>query len=692
MKPPVIEGQKTRHVTHGRKTGHPAAACRRVQRALILAAFGFLALLILPLVGGAEADILNKNDTKYAKAAFKAMKANRWRGAMGHMGRIQDPTTRRIIQWLALTRPGASTSFKDISTFLETAPGWPQESTLRRRAEEAMTAKTPDAAVFAWNKKYGMASTDGRARLIAALIAAKRTAEAKKMVRDVWINGNFTKSREKAFYRRYRKHLTAEDHIARLERLLWDERYWPARRMLWKVNKNYRALAEARLMLMRREGNVDTAIARVPEELKNDPGLTFERLRWRRRKGKDTAFDILKANKNLNAGRPEKWWVERSYLARRALRKGDITEAYRIASQHGLSAGAKFAEAEWLSGWIALRFLNDAESAFRHFRNMKEKVSYPISVARANYWAGRAAGTLGNGDIALGYYETAAEYTNTYYGQLAAEKLDRNRGVVFPPKLSPSANEQAIFNANELVRAARILAELDQSDQLRPFVHSLLKRTDTPIWQSMTATLALKLGRPDLAVSVAKIAERNGTSLAGAGYPQLTPPKRHKNAAPTKPETPLILAMIRQESAFYVSARSRANALGLMQILPSTARRVARELKVSYSKSKLTKDPTYNLTLGQSYLAGLLEEFEGSYVLAVAAYNAGPSRSRRWLREFGDLRAADIDPVDWVEQIPIYETRNYVQRVLENLQVYRQQLNNNKKIRVALNLEQDLRR
>ena len=274
----------------------------------------------------------------------------------------------------------------------------------------------------------------------------------------------------------------------------------------------------------------------------------------------------------------------------------------------------------------------------------------------------------------------------TYYGQLAMARLKPGNGLKIPTEPKPSVDQTEAFDRHELVRVVKILARLKQRDHLRPFILALREFDQSPGWQALTAGLAGTSGRPDLAVGVAKKAILNGTKMIEAAYPTMLPAKKPRRAVL---EMPLVLAVIRQESAFDTKAISPAGARGLMQLLPRTARRVAKNLKLRYSRRRLTTDPAYNLTLGQAYLASLIDAFDGSYVLALAGYNAGPTRARQWVRANGDPRDRGVDVIDWIEMIPIGETRNYIQRVLEGVQVYRARLNHTE---VALALERDLNR
>ncbi len=639
-----------------------------------------------PLVSGAAAGSLTPHDSAAAKAAFTAIKGGDWKRARRDALPIKDPVAAKLFDWLDLTRQGATASFARIARFLAENPQWPMRSLLLRRAEEAISDNMPSRKVLDWFDDRLPASAIGQVRHGAALVASGQIVAGRAALRAAWVDGNFTKRQERRFYRRYRKYLTRQDHIERLDRLIWRGRYWPARRMLWKVNADWRALAEARLMLMRMNGNVDRAIERVPAALKDHPGLVYERLRWRRRKGLDSAVELIDGAPSEPA-HAEKWWRERSILARRALRKGHISEAYRLVKGHGLEQGPAFAEAEWLAGWIMLRFLKEHATALRHFKAMYTSVAFPISRARGAYWAARAAEKAEKVKLAKTWYRSAARFSTTYYGQLAAARLAPGSTITLAPEPLPSTEEADAFADQELVRAVEILDALGERERLRPFILRLSELREAAGWQKLTADLARTHHRPDLAIAVAKKASRAGRELIMVGYPTVTlPPVRRGKP---RLEVPLVLAVVRQESAFQPKAQSGAGARGLMQLLPRTARDVAKELKIQYTRGRLTADPRFNLELGQAYLANLLSTFQGSYVLALAAYNAGPSRARRWMRMHGNPRHESVDVIDWIEMIPIEETRNYIQRVMEGVQVYRGRLNG---MEVALNLERDLKR
>jgi len=646
-------------------------------------------VLILGIAAGPALAALSADDVRAAKAAFQALDDKRIKRATRLAGRIDDKLPLKVISWYRFTGDGATASFEEISAFIRQNPDWPRQDRLRRNAEEAMPENLPADQVLTWFGGRKPESGAGLIRLGAALIEKGEKKKARAVVRYAWINGNFGKKQERRFYKRYRKLLTREDHLARLDRLLWEGRIWPVRRMLWKVDPDYRALGIARFLLRHRRGNVDKAIAKVPAALKNNLGLVYERLRWRVRKGRDMDARNMLVTLPQALPYPEKWWKERARIARKAISRGHMSEAYRVARGHGLKSGPAFAEAEWLAGWVALRFLKDHEKAMDHFLKMFVAVKYPVSRARGAYWVARAAEAMHEDAQAEAWYETAAKHRTTYYGQLALARLSNGHGPDLPAAPKPGSKEKAAFNSNELVRVIRVLSAIDEKERLKPFLLRLQELRPSPGWRVLAADLAGSHGRYDVAILISKKAARDGIKLVSAGYPALRLPGPPKGRQAFALERPLVLAMIRQESAFYPKAISPAGARGLLQLMPRTAKKIAKRARLPYSRRRLREDPRYNLVLGQSYLRGLLDTFKDSYVLSLAAYNAGPARARKWSKANGDPRDNAVDAVDWIELIPFEETRNYVQRVLENLQVYRTRTLG---AQLAQNIEKDLKR
>lgn len=614
---------------------------------------------------GVDETALSKSDIAAYRAAFTSAQAGEWHQATQLAATAKQKLPGKVLSWLRYKTPRSGARFERIADFIASNPGWPGLRDLRRRAEEAMRGAMPHRDVLAWFQRHPALTAPGSTRYARALIATGQRQRATRFLRNAWIGLNMSAREGRAFRREFRKYLRAGDHAARLDRLIWDQRIGAARRQMQRVGRDRRNLAHARLMLMQRTGGVDGAIARVPLAMRGDSGLIYERLRWRRRKGfTDSAIELLR-RPPAQLQRPQKWWYERAILARRALRAGEITRAYRLARDHRQTAGAAFAEAEWLAGWIALRFLGDGDIALGHFTRLYDKARYPISRARGAYWAGRATETSGRTfpNKALNWYRLAAKHLTTFYGQLAQNRLV---GIIEPqPEPAPNRSERKAFEKRERVQLVRMLSALEQRDLVKIFLSSLMRDTGHRANWTLVARLANDIGRSDLSVHAAKQAVRDGVLLSEAGYPALPA------SLGAGPDPALIHALIRQESAFDTEAISRAGARGLMQLMPATAKHVARRLKVRYSRQRLTTDPGHNVSLGSAYLAQLMRRYDGSIVLALAAYNAGPMRVNRWLRANGDPRATSVrDAIDWVEAIPIAETRNYVQRVLENLPIY----------------------
>ena len=618
--------------------------------------------------GGSEL-VLSAHDRELYLAAFAASKANKWRAARRLAAGGRHALAAKLIDWLYFTQPGRTGSFAKISSFMTANPQWPKQTTLRRAAELALTGKTAPVDVITWFARFPPVSGIGRFRLGEALLAIGGHDDGREMLRQTWIRDDLPRRIERALYRRHRRSLSQADHAARLDRLLWDRRRGAAHRMLSKVDPDHRRLGTARLALMEFAGGVDRAIDRVPEHLKVDPGLAYERVRWRRAKGfHDRAREILLAPPE-NLVRPDKWWKERHIQVRRLLRKGHVSEAYRMAREHGQVARASRAEAEWLAGWIALDFLGDHDVAYIHFIAAHEIVRFPISLARGAYWAGRAAEAMGAPELAATWFSEAAKYPAVYYGQLALLRQHNPAALVLPPDPVPDSAEAEKLRNHELVQAVRLLAELGRRDLIGPFLFQLNATAETAGEHALIAVLAESAGTTSLAVATAKRSHRAGVLLSKRGYPIVELPDGIES------DRALLLELARQESEFNPNAISPAGARGLMQLMPRTARSVARDLKIAYSKSKLTTDPSYNARLASAYLADLLESYDGTYVLALAAYNAGARNVARWLRDWGDPRRGEVDAIDWVELIPINETRNYVQRVIEAFHNYRYRLN-----------------
>ncbi len=629
-----------------------------------------------------HAEDLSDADRTAAVAAITAARAGNWTEAYTDAGRSANPLPMKIVKWLDFTRSNVTGRFSDISVFIEQNPDWPGQKILRRQAEEALASESDDVAA-AWLKRFPPVSPLGKARLASIEMARGDTEGGLAALRQAWIDGDFNIGDEHDFLARYRANIRPEDDVKRLDRLLWDRQEEAARRMLPLVPPDYRAEAIARLALYARAPNAGTLVAQVPEALRGDPGLIFDIIHWDRHEDQyDAAAQLLLAHPD-NPVRPANWAGEREIVARQLLSVGNADLAYKVIQQNTLSDSAAYSDAEFLSGYIALRFLKDPKLAFQHFSRVLARATTPWGKSRAAYWSGRAAAAEGKPDLATKWYAAGAENMATFYGQLAAHQLGNDAPPHPLPEPRPTPEQLADFQAKPLVQAASLFAGAGDRDHLKIFLMQVADQSKQPVEFAMVAAYAERLGRVDVAIAVAKRSIDAGMPLMIHGYPVTAlPPGGDVEPA-------LLLAIVRTESAFDQDAMSGVGARGLMQLMPATAALISKQQQLPYSVDRLTSDGLYNLTLGRAYVEKMLDEFGGSYPLAIAAYNAGPGRIREWLQEYGDPRGKQIDMVDWIEAIPFSETRLYVQRVLESVQIYRGQNTNNT---AAFSLAADLAR
>jgi soluble lytic murein transglycosylase len=612
----------------------------------------------------AAGDLSEAERQRYASAMALLQDGDPERGlALAAQG--SHPLADKIISWLDLGRRDSEATFAEISAFIQTNPDWPGLFGLYRNAEPQLPESLSPAEVLAWFGDRLPITGKGALRHVAALWDSGQQTRARAAARRYWVDVDFEPDEESVFRSRFKSLLRREDEIARLDRLLWDRRSDAAERQLQRVPPGLAAVARARLALMANRRGVDALIARVPPPLRDDPGLIYDRAVWRQQRGRlEGVVELLDA---LPPEVPQNgaWWRLRNWVAWRALDRNDYALAYRMSAGHGNADGIPFADGEWQAGWLALKYLDEPAKAYEHFVRLHDGVGSEISKSRGAFWAGEAATELGRPEDARRWYEAAAAYPTTFYGQLADQRMGRSR---VPPSVAllvvPEAM-RAAFEAKDTVRAVRLLGLLEQPRLQDLFVARLRQDARELGDYRLIIDLAKEAGREDLALRAAKAARRDGHDLHPLLYPRRALP-----VGPA-PEPALVLAVMRQESEFYPGARSPVGALGLMQLMPATARHAARGIGLPFSRNRLTDDPDYNVRLGQAYLNELLAEFDGSYILALAAYNAGPNRARSWIGLYGDPRDPSVDKLNWIERIPFSETRNYIQRILESLVVYR---------------------
>jgi len=628
--------------------------------------------------------VLSARDRELFTQAVRAAAKRQWGAARQAAARAGNPLIPKIIEWAYLREPGPHVGFLERTAFLTAHPDWPSSVEMRRQAEGAIDDDVSMAAVADWFAKNPPLTTSGKIAHARGLRLTGKPTEAEALARETWRSGNFDRTEETEFLRDFGAILRPDDHRVRVDTILYAEQTAAAQRLLPRVDPDYAKVARARIALIASAKNIDGIIAAVPASLQNDAGLIYDRIRWRRARGNEDEARALIPEFALNSPRPDLWWRERHILARDALSKGFITEAYKIARHHGATDALSVSEAEWLAGWIALRFLKDGETALPHFEKVYDVVQMPVSLAKGAYWVGRTTESLGRPDIANEWYTRAAAYPNTYYGQLALSRIKGGAAPLLPQDPAPTAEERTAFYAREITTALRMVLEIDAKSYQRAFALAAADASDLAADRHMVGEIVSQHRRQDLGVVIARQSARDKFILLEYGYP--VPDYNYPGA----PERALILSIARQESNFDIAAQSPVGARGLMQLMPPTATAVARANKLRYDRNRLTTDGAYNLRLGASYLDSMVRNFDGSYIMAAAAYNAGPSRPRAWSKQFGDPRDPSVDAVDWVEMIPFSETRTYVQRVMENVMIYRAKLSDTKQM--GANLEAELSR
>ena len=623
-----------------------------------------------------KSEVLSKKDFKIARSVFEAIDKKKWQTALKLSKKAKDKSLYKLVNYLYLKKSSNTASFYDYISFINKNPNFPRINRLRYLAEHKINLKTHNpTSVSKWFGDEEPLSEFGRIKLGEIKILQGDYETGAQLIKKGWIEAKLNKSSLRYLRKKYKKIITVEDNIKRADWHAWEGKHWDVQRMLRYLPKDYTALFRARQLLMSRSYGVDSAIKKVPAKLKNDIGLRYDRLKWRRRRGRlDPSLEILfeLPKDPLKLVRPDIWWKERSILTRSLIYKKKYPLAYKVSSNHSLIEGPEYAEAEWLSGWIALTFLNDPNLALDHFKNFYENVGYPISLSRGAYWLGKTYKKIKNKQKSDEWFEEASKYLNTYYGQLAFVEIKPNQAFSLEDQNKVSEKYIKEFYKNPLVKIVRLLKELDKTKHTKDFLKHLALQNIDKGSEILAGKLAIEVGRYDFGIQIAKEASYEKRFYNEVNYPVIQTPEIVNKKR--MPKTELVLAVIRQESEFDQKANSYAGARGMMQLMTYTAKLVAKQARLSYSKSKLTSDPYYNIKLGSYYLAGLLEEYEGSYPFALAAYNAGPKRVKYWKKINGNPQKGKIDYVDWVELIKFKETRNYVQRVIENVNVYRYML------------------
>ncbi len=584
----------------------------------------------------------------------------------------------KLVELLFLRDHPNDAGYQRIIDFLNAAPKWPMTESLMKRAERSLYVNgEPPQVVMGHFANRKPVTSEGRLALARALIAQGDMDGARAQVQKVWYNPELDPKLESQAVGEFGKFLTTDDYKVRMWRQIYAQETNAAIRTSKKINGDFQKAAAVAQKLLRGEGGAEKAYAALPKAMREQLGMKYALVRFLRKKeaySKARAVLVTIPGDPGKMGDPEAWWTERRIVARHSvgINHRDAAKAgYQIAKAHGFTSGENAMEGEFLAGWIALRYLKKPDIALGHFGRLAEIADTRTEKARAGYWTGRALEASGRKGEAKASYKAAAQYSTVYYGQLAREKI--GLGSVPEEIESGQASDaaRARVDKDEVARAFTMMAEAGAKNDLYMFIWSFANRFKNTDEMNAAASLMWDVGGATMSVRLAKAAAARNVDIDSWGYPIRALPEWKQIGRAV--EKPLVFALARQESEFNPKAGSRVGAQGLMQIMPGTAKMIARQYGLSYSAEKLM-DPNYNVKLGAAHLGDLINNFGGSYVLTLVAYNAGPRRSREWVAEYGDLRTGEADPIDWVESIPFQETRQYVQKVMQNLHVYRSRL------------------
>jgi soluble lytic murein transglycosylase len=611
-------------------------------------------------------------DLAAVKQAIELARRGKPREAGDVQSRIEDPLARKLIEWVILRSDENNAEFSRFRNFIVANPSWPSLMIFRRRAEAMLWQERADLATIRSFTGDRPVSAKGRFALARALLAQGDMAGAQAALRDAWRTEPLPRDLEEQLHEMFGQLISRSDDKARMDRRLYANDTETALRSAQRLGGAEIAVAKARIAVNEKSVNAKALIDAVPGSAENDPGLLFSRIQLLRRTDKiaEAADLMLAASRDPNVIHDvDEWWVERRLLARKLLDTGQAAKAYQVARDAAPPTKENYrVEHEFTAGWIALRFLNDPALAAQHFARVANGISNPIALARAGYWRGRAAEAMNRAQEARSYYEQAAKFSTAYYGQLARARLGLAEIVIAPVPRASAENRLALGRI-EVVRAAEILYALNERDLVIPIVADLAERTQDVGTLVALAELATKHDDARSVLLVGKAALGRGYAFDHYAFPTFGLPRY--TAIGPEVEPAVVYSIARQESAFNPRDVSSANALGLMQVTPEAGRYVAKKFNVAFDQKRLLNDNVYNMQIGSAELGDVISGYNGSYILAFAGYNAGRGRVHEWVERYGDPRDPKVDPVDWVEQIPFSETRNYVQRILENIQVYR---------------------
>ena len=621
------------------------------------------------LLPAATAGPLEAGDVQLLRSVLAAARTQKWRQALDAAAGAKSPLPGVIARGLWLAADDAKASFVATLDFLEAHPDWPERQEIRRRLEERIVDTVGHRQILRAFEAEPPQTGPGWLHYALALEREGEPDRARVAARTAWREHALSIQEERTLLGVFGSSLAEEDHFQRLNNLIWSGDWGTANRQLRRVPQQWRLLGEARITLGRRIGDADRAVARVPAELRNYPALVYERARWRRRSGLDQAAQDILVPLPDELPAAHRWWDEINLHVRDRLGIRDFEEAYRLASAYTAFEGEDRRQGAWLAGWIALEFLRrPPEEAMVHFEEARKASWHPADVSLAAYWQFRAAARMGDLEAGRGFAEEAARWSGTFFGQLALRSLGRPLRIQEPPSL-----ESADLIALETKSSAQLLLALGQADGhdfAWPSAESLLIDVTSSKEAAALIALCMRAGMTRHALRAARRSISMGHDLPQLLFLIPSEERFPRDAVHDAVPLPVALAISNQESGFDREAVSHAGARGLMQLMPGTARDQARRLSIPYQVNRLVEDPAYNIQIGSAFLHGRIDHYGGSIPLALAAYNAGSGNVGKWLRAHGDPRGNEANLVNWILLIPLTETRNYVQRVMERISAY----------------------
>lgn len=635
--------------------------------------FAFFLVIATPVFTPAFA--MTQEEAEHARSAFLFAGRKDWNEAMLHAKRSNDDSLQTLVTWQYLLAVDSNASFAEITQFIDAHPDFPEQKKLRIRAENALpnSGVSNDEIIEFFSKEVPITG-NGKFALAKALenkvskVKTTQKEQVKNLVREAWAEGDFDETQEKLLLENYGSLLKKEDDIARTDRLLWEGKNNSAERMFVRVGEDRQKLYKARMALQGGKKDAIALLTKVPSQLKNDVGLLYDRICFRAKKDDERGVLELLLIAPKQVPYPEKWWKYREPQIRTAIDDEHIALAKKLLDNHGQKEGQDFtqgfAEASWLKGYMLLKYLKKPQDAYAVFYKMFATVKYPVSKARAAYWAARAAKSAGDEEAANSWLNTATAYPSTFYGQVASLVYRGNAPLRLPAQPIIDAQYRQKFAATSIAKSIKLCFEFDAPELAGKLINNLAENSDNKKDATLASEFAVSAGKNFWGVRAAKKALQNNNLLITTGYP--LPQTPENLALPTA----LALAITRQESEFDRLAKSPSGAMGLMQLLPSTAKETAQKNNIEFTIDRLY-EPEYNMSLGSLYLSRLIGNYDGKIIMAIAAYNAGGGNVHKWVQKFGRPENSIDGAIDWIEKIPFSETRNYVQRVLENLQIYR---------------------